>query len=154
MSKPFSASIVSSAVRDTINLAKKLNPNYVLFSVFCPYPATEIYKQGLETGVIQEDVWSKFALNPEEGFELPVWEENFTREELKKLLVKCYRDYYLRPGYIVKGVSRVRSFGELARKTKAGMSVLTMNPNGSDSQRSLSRKVKDIFPHFNYDVHQ
>lgn len=118
-----------SDIEDSIRLAKELDPNYAHFTIFCPYPATEIYAKGLESGIIKDDVWKKFASKPEEGYELPFWEENFNREELREILVKCYKEFYLRPGYIAKGISRIRSLGELKRKIKAGLSVITMQGN-------------------------
>ncbi len=142
-----------SDIGDTIALAKSLNPNYAHFTVFCPYPATEIYAQGLEREIIKEDVWKQFALNPIPGFELPVWEENFSRAELKKLLVRCYKEFYLRPGYILRSASRMRSMGEISRKARAGLSVITMKPNQTRGGRSIAQKVREIIPHSSYDAH-
>ncbi len=119
----------ASDISDTLDLARRLNPNYAHFTVFCPYPGTEIYAKGLESGVIKEDVWQKFAEDPHEDFELPAWEENFTRAELGEMLVRCYQSFYLRPGYIARNLLRVRRFGELKRKVRAGVSVITATAN-------------------------
>jgi len=143
-----------SDIGDTVSLAKRLNPNYAHFTVFCPYPATEIYMQGLERGIIKDDVWKQFACSPTAGFELPVWEEIFSRKELKELLVKCYKEFYLRPGYIMKSASRMRSIGEFTRKAKAGLSVITMNADqGGGTGKSLNEKIRNIVPQSSYDVH-
>ena len=117
-----------SDIADTIKLAKDLRPDYCHFTVFCPYPATEIYETGLSQGIIKKDVWREFSKNPQPGFEIPVWEENFTREELYELVVKCYKSFYARPTYMLQRLSRVRSIGELRRKAKAGLAVLLMDP--------------------------
>ncbi len=140
-------------IADTIRLAKALNPNYVHFTIFCPYPGTEIYQQGLESGVIKEDVWRNLALNPSQGFELPVWEENFSRAELKDMLVKCYKSFYLRPGYIARNLLRIRSSGEFARKARAGMSVFTMKPNQKVFEEGLGVKVRKLIPGLPIDTH-
>ncbi|MBN1609747.1 MAG: radical SAM protein [Polyangiaceae bacterium] len=116
-------------IDDTIALARRIDPEYVLFTIFCPYPGTGIYAQGLERGIIRRDVWGEFARDPRAGFELPVWEENFTRRELKKILVKCYHSFYLRPRYVLRAARRIRSLGELVRKFRAGVSVVRMRPN-------------------------
>lgn len=115
-----------SDIRDTMELAKELKPDYSHFTIFCPYPATEIYETGLATGVIKQDIWRKFAEGPKPGFELPVWEENFTRQELYELIVKCYKSFYSRPSYVMNRMLRIRSFGEFKRKAKAGLEVLSM----------------------------
>ena len=116
-------------INDTIALAKELKPNYVHFTVFCPYPGTAIYQQGLETGILERDVWRELAVDPTPDFVLPVWEEHLSREELQEMLVKCYKSFYLRPNYIAKNMLKIRTVGEFKRKTKAGLSVLSMKPN-------------------------
>ena len=44
-------------------LAQDLKPNYAHFTIFCPYPGTNIYAQGLANGIIKKDVWREFAKN-------------------------------------------------------------------------------------------
>ena len=144
----------ASDIDDSLALAKELKPNYAHFTVFCPYPGTEIYMNGLETGIIKEDVWLKFAQAPEPGFTLPVWEENFTRQELREMLVKCYKSFYLRPGYVARNLARIRSAGELRRKMRAGLSVLTMTPNQKVYDESeMIAKVSDVVPSAPTTVH-
>jgi radical SAM superfamily enzyme YgiQ (UPF0313 family) len=109
---------VASDIDDSIRLAKELDPNYCHFTVFCPYPGTQIYMEGLEKGIIKEDVWRKFSENPRAGYELPVWEENFSRDELRELLVKCYKSFYLRPRFVWRAARRIRGFGELSRMSR------------------------------------
>lgn len=144
----------ASDIQDSVALARELRPNYAHFTVFCPYPGTEIYMKGLESGIIKEDVWLKFAQNPEPGFELPVWEENFTRAELREMLVKCYQGFYLRPGYVARNLMRIRSMGEFRRKMRAGLSVLTMTPNQKVYDNAeLEAKVRQIVPNAPTSVH-
>ncbi len=115
-------------IQDTITLAKRLKPDYVHFAIFCPYPGTEIYQQGLERGIVKSDVWREFARNPKNDFEIPFWEENFSGDELREIIVKCYKSFYVRPGYLLQRLSKIRRFGEFKRKLKAGWGVMTMTP--------------------------
>ena len=138
---------------DSIKLAKELDPDYVHFTIFCPYPGTEIYKTGLESGLIKEDVWTNFASNPNPGYTLPVWEENFTRLELQKKLVHAYKSFYLRPRYILRRLARVRNFGELKRKLSAGISVMRMKPTDQVYDDTLRAQVREVVPHAPIDVH-
>jgi anaerobic magnesium-protoporphyrin IX monomethyl ester cyclase len=132
-----------SDIFDTMQLSKELKPDYCHFTIFCPYPATEIYNEGLSKGFIKEDVWRNFAKNPRPGFQLPVWEENFTREELYEWVVRCYKNFYSRPSYMFRRLLRVRRFGEFKRKAKAGVSVLMMNPKQVDKlDLTKAAKVK------------
>jgi radical SAM superfamily enzyme YgiQ (UPF0313 family) len=145
-----------SDIQDTMDLARVLSPNYAHFTVFCPYPGTEIYMKGLESGVISKDVWREFAESPasETDFQLPVWEEIFTRQELREMLVKCYKSFYLRPTYVLRNLARVRSAGELKRKVRAGLSVLTMTPNQKvyDSD-VMAVKARQAVPHAPIELH-
>ena len=134
-------------IEDTLRLAKSLNPNYAHFTIFCPYPGTQIYAQALEQGILKSDVWKDFAENPSADFELPVWEGNFTRDELRKILVRMYREFYMRPGYVLKSIARVKSLAEFKRKARAGLSVLTMTPN-----QKLYDKASQVVPASSYDV--
>lgn len=130
-----------SDINDTIQLAKDLKPDYCHFTIFCPYPATEIYEEGLSRGIIKEDVWRNFSRDPKPGFELPVWEENFTRQEFYELIVKCYKSFYARPSYMLNRMMHIRSFGELKRKVKAGLDVFSMTA-AEVSKLDLNKAVK------------
>ncbi|MEK6799719.1 MAG: radical SAM protein [Planctomycetota bacterium] len=143
----------ASDIADTMRLARELDPNYVHFTIFCPYPGTEIYAQGLESGVIREDVWRKFAENPADGFQLPVWEENFTRQQLREMLVKCYKSFYLRPRYIARNLLRIRRVGELKRKLRAGLSVVTMSANQKlYDPADMANRARSIVPGAPYEI--
>jgi hypothetical protein len=51
-------------------------------------------------------------------------------------------------------VAKIRSWGELRRKVKAGLSVVTLGA-GKDQLQTLAikKKVQDIVPLASYDVH-
>ena len=122
-------------IQDTFDLAKELTPDYVHFTIFSPYPGTELYYKGLDRGVIKTDIWREFARYPCEGFKVPVWEENFTREELYKFIVKFYKRFYLCPAYLFSQIRKLNSFNEFKKKVKAGVSVLTMRKDSVDKLR-------------------
>lgn len=113
-------------IETTFRVMRRLKPDYVHVTVLTPFPGTQIYKMGLESGVIKRDYWREFAANPTPEFEPPHWGEYFTREELNDFLVKGYKQFYLRPGYIVRRLLKLWSLGELKRKAKAGLKVLGM----------------------------
>ncbi len=120
-------------IQDSFDLAKELKPDYAHFTIFSPYPGTELYYSGLERGIFKKDIWKEFAQNPKEGFKIPVWEENFTREQLYEMIVKFYKSFYLRPSYILSRILKVKSRDELIKKAKAGLSVLFMKKEKIDT---------------------
>ena len=111
-------------ISKTIKLAKELDPDFAHITVTTPFPATELYSQGLEEGVISYDYWREFAQNPKKDFQTIYWERILSRKELFALLNYAYKSFYSRPGYILKELLKIRSLGELKRKTKAGWKVL------------------------------
>jgi anaerobic magnesium-protoporphyrin IX monomethyl ester cyclase len=111
-------------VEDTIRFAMELDPDYAHFTLTTPFPGTDLYREGLESGLLKNDAWLSFARDPGAGFVPPLWEEGLKRDELKSLLSSAYKRFYLRPGYAARELSRVRSGGELLRKAKAGLKVL------------------------------
>ena len=78
----------------TLQLAKELNPTYASFHVATPYPTTRLYELESANGSLAR--WGDL------GVQLP---ENYgTVENLKHLRSmesKAYRDYYLRPAYLL-----------------------------------------------------
>ena len=113
-----------SQVLETIEFAKKLNPNFVHFSITTPFQATPLYYMGLEEGQLKNDYWKDFAKNPTKDFVPELWEENLSREELIELLKYAYKSFYARPRYIIKEMLKVKSVEEFKRKAKAGLKVL------------------------------
>jgi radical SAM superfamily enzyme YgiQ (UPF0313 family) len=113
-------------IQDTIRFAREIDPDYVHLSVLMPFPGTQVYRLGLERGILPFDYWRKFAESPDPGFIPMVWEENFTQEELNEMLIKAYKDFYKRPGYIIRRLLKMRSWKEVYHKVKAGLKLLKL----------------------------
>ncbi len=111
-------------INQTIKFAKKINPDYVHITILTPYPGTRIYQLALEQGVIKSDYWREFARHPENGVTTKYWEKELNRKELFELLNRFYKEFYGRPGYILKELFKVSSFKDLIKKTKTGLKVL------------------------------
>jgi len=111
-------------IEETIRFAKKLDPDFVHFSVTVPFPATDLYKLGLEKGMWKRDYWREFARNPQKDFQPELWEEELSRDDLITLLDYAYKTFYLRPSYIFKRALKMRSISELVRNIKAGQKLL------------------------------
>ena len=86
-------------IEETIRFTKKISPDYVHCAVFTPYPSTESYQEYIQkTG---KDPWLDFARSPSQDFQVPVWGD-ITREELEKRVLRFYKEFYLRPKYILQ----------------------------------------------------
>ena len=113
-------------IRNTFEVMKELDPDYVHLTILTPFPGTMIYSDGLARGVIKKDYWRQFAEDPSAGFVPPHWDEIFSREELNSLLVNGYKSFYLRPSYILKRLANVSTFEEFKKKAVAGLKVFSM----------------------------
>lgn len=103
----------------TIAFAVELDPDYVQFAVTTPYPDTDLYNLGFEKKAFIKDHWREFAANPVKDFKPVLLNEYLSNEELRALLDLAYKRFYMRPGYILKRLFRVRSASELFFKAKA-----------------------------------
>lgn len=111
-------------ILETFKFIKKINPDFVLISIVTPFPATDLYLLGLEKKILPRDYWQEFAQNPDPDFKPYFWEENFTKDELRKLAQKGYRSFYLRPSFMIKRLLAIRSWRELKAKIAAGFQLL------------------------------
>lgn len=110
-------------IMESIKFAKKINPDFIHVSITTPFPATDLYLEGLCSGIIKVDYWKKFAENPVPDFIPPPWEEIFTKDQLVALLKKFYQSFYFRPGYIIKKIFQVKSLNELFKKTRGALAL-------------------------------
>jgi anaerobic magnesium-protoporphyrin IX monomethyl ester cyclase len=111
-------------ILQTIKFARELDPDFVHITITTPFPATQLYKDGLEKKIFKKDFWREFASNPTEEFQPEYWQENLTASQLTELLKFAYKSFYTRPSYIIRELFKVRSISEFKRKVKAGLKVL------------------------------
>lgn len=91
-------------VRQTIELAKKLDPDTAQFTLAQPFPGTELYRIATKSGP------------KERRFDHYRWYETvnyipagLTREKLLALHRRAFREFYFRPCHVVKTLRRLRS---------------------------------------------
>lgn len=111
-------------ILNTIAFARRINPDFVQFSITTPYPETELYTMGLERGVFKDDYWREFAKHPDAAFEPRLWNESLSTEELMDLLNVAYRSFYMRPSFILKRLVNIRSMKNFLQYARAGLRVL------------------------------
>ncbi|MSQ00875.1 MAG: radical SAM protein [Myxococcales bacterium] len=112
-------------VLDTIAYSIKLDPDFVMFNVLTPFPGTTLYDEGERDGVLDVTPWMEFMRNPREDFKAQVWDEHFTRAELREMLDLAYRRFYWRPKFVMRNVTQIQSPKDFMRKATAGLRMLT-----------------------------
>ncbi len=101
------------SIERTIKFVRELNPSYALFSLATPYPGTRFYQEAVQDNLIKVKDWSKYTLLS------PVLETvDCSLDELKKMQKKAFRQFYLRPVYLMK---QVRMDGPILLKTVVAM---------------------------------
>ncbi len=110
-------------VKQSIKLAKELDPDFVQFLITTPFPASDLYELGREKGILKGDYWREFSAHPEEGFTPQWWTENFTPGELEKWQKRAHLSFYYRPRYILRQLRSLKSLREFKRKAHAGLRI-------------------------------
>jgi radical SAM superfamily enzyme YgiQ (UPF0313 family) len=96
-------------LKNTISLAKTLRPDYVMFTVATPYPATPLYDMAREEGYISGDYWRDYTLGLRDE-RLP-----YFVPDAQAWISKAYRDFYFQPSYITKRLLRLTNLAELKK---------------------------------------
>ena len=108
----------------TLDLVKRINPDYVQYSILSPYPDTPLYKLGVEKGILPGDVWAEFATDPLKKFSGPLWTQNFTEEELVSITARAYRAFYTRPSFIFRQLRKISSLEQFKNMARAATTIL------------------------------
>ena len=99
-------------VRQTINLAKLINPDFAHFSVCTPFPNTDLYDWALDTGALKNRQWYMKKVDKWMGYHLQLGYlhlPGLSPKTQEKLLKKANSDFYFRWRYIWKALKRLRS---------------------------------------------
>ena len=78
----------------------------------------------MRDGVLNIDPWIDFMENPTEEFKAQVWDEHFTRDELRDLLHFAYRRFYWRPTFVVSNLFQIRNVSDLTRKYQSRFALI------------------------------
>ncbi|MBT7496742.1 radical SAM protein, partial [Candidatus Woesearchaeota archaeon] len=101
-----------ASVHQTIALAKKLNPDRVLFNIVTAHPGTKLYKR-----CVEEKIIPRYKVDPQKYAKEPIGVpsscKNINREKLQRLKFQAYKEYYVRPKFIISQLLKCRSITEI-----------------------------------------
>jgi anaerobic magnesium-protoporphyrin IX monomethyl ester cyclase len=101
---------------DVLRLAKQVNPTWIVVAVTSAYANTEVYRQLLESGRLERDVWRDYTLGQLDQIDkadLTFDGLDYSREGLDAMLSRLYWRFYLRPGQIARVLREIRSRRQL-----------------------------------------
>lgn len=104
------------SMQRTIDLACRLDLDMAKMSITIPLPATPLYNELLSKGLIKKIDWTEFNLYTvsEELFDHP----DLSWAEIKRYYKKFYRDFYLRPSFILKRMQQSLKRGTIFSDVK------------------------------------
>lgn len=106
-------------VEETIKFAIELNSDFISFYTATPLPGSRFYDYAEEHNLFDKDT------SFENAYYYPaVNTHSLSRERIFELHKSAIKRFYLRPLYILKMLSRIRSFAEIKNYFVAGLNVL------------------------------
>lgn len=112
------------SIKKTIEFAKQLDIDFVQFSVAQPYPGTEFYDYLKSKGCLKFNKWSDYL--DSDGKIRPIFEyESLSMQDMQYWLKQAYKEYYLRPSYMLKALKqRLTNWNLLKSSFRSGWSLL------------------------------
>lgn len=108
-----------TTIEETIEFAIILNSDFVSFYTATPLPGTRFYKFAKEKHLLRgNEHFEKAYYNP------VIDTMCLSKERILELHKEAIRRFYIRPRYILKAITNIRSFAELKNYFKAGMNIL------------------------------
>ena len=104
-------------IKETMSLAKKLNPDTIQCSIALPYPGTEFYEIASANNTLKINSWVDFDGELCGAVEYP----NLNKELIRESVGKMYKQYYMRPSYIIRRLFSIRSFADISRLVNLAM---------------------------------
>ncbi len=100
-------------IKETLEIAKKINPYRAQFVILTPYPGTKLYEEIKKRGLLEEDYsftgYDAYCVN-----QLPVIRtEKLSSQELAQAQRYIYRKFYLRPLFLIRTLFKIKSFNQL-----------------------------------------
>lgn len=95
----------------TLSLIREIEPDFIAFSITCPFPGTDLNRLMKEGGYIGRENWDDFVLFGG----TPSWRYAYLNvSDLKRIQTDFMRRFYTRPRYIFKELMKVKSPRELS----------------------------------------
>ncbi len=107
-------------IRQTIKFARELKPNYAAFFPATPMPATELYKESEEKGLVPKDYWRDFVLGKRSDA-LP-----FVFPDAGVWVIKAYKSFYFSPRYILKQMKTAAFYKNFFKNLKLALNLFLM----------------------------
>ncbi|ESP62508.1 Radical SAM domain protein [Smithella sp. ME-1] len=121
-----------TSMEKTINYAKTIRIPFAIFNIATPYPGTAMYKEFSTKNLLLHQNWDLYNLAE------PILKlDTVSGDAVKQYYYKAYRDFYLRPDFILKHIFSRHSLAELLIYAKAVSKVTGLLFRNAFSRQSL-----------------
>lgn len=108
--------------RKTINLAKEINPTFVEFFLLNPHPGTKSEEEAKQLSMMTNVNWEE--VSTPQWFNPTIHHPVFKEEEFKQLLRTAYREFYLRPQYMMRLLLKMNTWDKVKRYTNLARAMV------------------------------
>jgi len=109
------------SVNRTIEYSKKLGIQYAVYNITTPFPGTELSRWAGEQGFVKHTQWGLYDL-AHPILELPT----ISSDAVLKAYQRAYREFYLRPSYILRRLASIRTREDFLTYANAFRGILSM----------------------------
>jgi radical SAM superfamily enzyme YgiQ (UPF0313 family) len=85
-------------MRETLNMAKDFNFEYVNFYTAMAYPGSALYEESIDKGVTLPETWQGYATYAEETLPLPT--NHLTPQQVLRFRDNAFQEYFSNPKYL------------------------------------------------------
>ena len=117
-------------VEETIRLSAELPLDWASYTVAVALPATDLYREALESGRYRDDYWRDYTLQRPvgpPGYASP----DLGAEELEAALARAYRSFYLRPRAVAGKLTSARLWRQLPTTIGTAVGLLAQRRRGA-----------------------
>jgi radical SAM superfamily enzyme YgiQ (UPF0313 family) len=110
----------------TLNFSHSIDLDYASFALLVPLPGSLEYEKAKKEGTFDPYYWRKQVLSDISFPKTPIYiPEGLTAEQMISIHRKAINQFYLQPKQIWKKATSMRSYSDLKRMVKGGLTLLT-----------------------------
>lgn len=103
-----------NTIRKTLDLIKRVNPDFLTFNIFTPLPGSKIFKKVDLKGENLEnfDLFSASFCDMDIG-------------EIQRIIMNAYRNYYFNPSYLIRRIRKMKDLYSFYRFVGQGLKFIS-----------------------------
>ncbi|MFH0906926.1 MAG: radical SAM protein [bacterium] len=111
-------------LKQTLDLALKINPDFAIFSKTILIPNTELFDWAVENNYIKKDYWEKYLLGEETNGAPTINSKELSEETVNQYISLANKKFYLRFKYLLKRLTSIRNWQQFFSQLKMAKELL------------------------------